>query len=1014
MEDAVRRGDLEMVQESIWVSSDGSDWQKDLSLLILAVEKSYEDIALVLLAEQSLHVEDLCAALDVARDMGLQKVAEEVIDQLMSSFQDGAICKGLSQEQKNRLFQLACRRGDEFAIRKLLQSDCDVSILSREEQEELLHRAFDKSDRFVGDMFVIEALLQNVAVSVLSREKQEWLLFHACHEGGLVAVDTLITNGCNVNCSIKKEGWSHSNAKCTPLMIAAREGHKEIVKKLILAGAKVGKQDSAGFTALHHAAIRDRIPCGILLAEGGASVRTKDSLSRTALDMALSAVFVEVIEEAISFTTRKTLCIIGNGESGKSTLVAALQAERKSFIGKRLNRFRRVDDRRERTAGIETISHGSQKYGEVLFFDFAGQHEYHGPHQVFLESLLGKPGVSTTLLLVVKATEEEEAILHQLHRWLSPVALMADAASPPQVIVIGSFLDKVKSKQEATAKLTRCIEMTRKDLEELPLEFVGSCFLNCRQPQSEGMDQLCRFLEDVPVPEFRATHTQYSLAWVLSQIRSTQMAQAVQLQEFSKWIEDNKHNLPQTMPPPEEVCQDLSAAGHALYIPNKKEPLKSWLVLDLPGILHDVYGTLFSQFEEITNEFGLLQCRHLASLFPGLDVELVQQLLLSLEFCIPVDPSVLKVEMRKLTQSEETSGWLFFPALITTKPPPHFPEVPTKQSVHYLCWQLRTSKKHSVSAHVLQTILLRLVAHFVVQQHNEEGIQHHCCSIWWNGIAWQSVGGINVSVHITTNRVIQVVGTTDMLADKLYQYLSDVISDILSTVHQLSPNLSAAAYIVHPSEIASLYVDAIISPPQELFPIEGIRNAIAGDKDSTVSCKDIFGLSTELPVPDLFGGWTPSQEDIERILWTQPGPSQPQSPGELSNMLAEIPTSLPSTPTTAFHRSLSIPFGAQALLDTSSVPSLSDVNELIVTQVAGKWQELARTLGMKDSLIDTVSKNYPKSCTDACEDMLQRWLNEKHTGKQEQTWSTLLTALGRADFGELERSLRREHFHEKM
>ena len=49
-------------------------------------------------------------------------------------------------------------------------------------------------------------------------------------------------------------------------------------------------QDSAGFTALHHAAISNHIQCGILLAEGGASVRTKDSLSRSPLDMALSPV----------------------------------------------------------------------------------------------------------------------------------------------------------------------------------------------------------------------------------------------------------------------------------------------------------------------------------------------------------------------------------------------------------------------------------------------------------------------------------------------------------------------------------------------------------------------------------------------------------------------------------------------------------------------------------------------------------------------------------------------------
>ena len=107
-----------------------------------------------------------------------------------------------------------------------------------------------------------------------------------------------------------------------------------------------------------------------------------------------------------------------------------------------------------------------------------------------------------TLLLVIKVTDTEDAILHQLHRWLTPLALMSTTASLPHVIVIGSFLDKVQSKQEATSKLMRCIEATKSDLEELSLRFVGSCFLNCRQPQSEGIDQLCGFLQDVSVPEF--------------------------------------------------------------------------------------------------------------------------------------------------------------------------------------------------------------------------------------------------------------------------------------------------------------------------------------------------------------------------------------------------------------------------------------------------------------------------------------------------------------------------------
>ena len=170
---------------------------------------------------------------------------------------------------------------------------------------------------------------------------------------------------------------------------------------------------------------------------------------------------------------------------------------------------------------------------------------------------------------------------------------MSTTDSCPQVIVIGSFLDKVKGKEEATAKLTRCISAAKKDLEKLPITFVGSCFLNCRQPQSQGIDQLCSLLQEIPIPQFRATHSQYSLAWVLSQIRPSFKSHAVQLSEFSAWIKDNKNNLPRTMPSPEEVCQDLYSAGHALYLPYKEDSSRSWLTPDLPSILRDVYGTLF-------------------------------------------------------------------------------------------------------------------------------------------------------------------------------------------------------------------------------------------------------------------------------------------------------------------------------------------------------------------------------------------------------------------------------------
>ena len=111
--------------------------------------------------------------------------------------------------------------------------------------------------------------------------------------------------------------------------------------------------------------------------------------------------------------------------------------------------------------------------------------------------------------------------------------------------------------------------------------------------------------------------------------------------------------------------------------------------------------------------------------------------------------------------------------------------------------------------------------------------------------------------------------------------------------------------------------------------------------------------------------------------------------------------------------SQAIPLGARALLDISSSPDMQDVDELIVTTVAANWQRVALSLGVEGCVIEVVFRNHPNNSEGACRDMLLHWLRgERHTGKEERTWSTLLTALSRANFVELERRLRKEHFHQ--
>ena len=487
----------------------------------------------------------------------------------------------------------------------------------------------------------------------------------------------------------------------TALMWTAQEGDDSltILKQLILQGVNVNYQNPDGRTALHFAAQHNHIQCCVLLVEAGADVSALNKASQTPLDLS-SKEFKDAILQTLSFQTKKTVCVIGNAMSGKSTLIASLQNENASFVKKIRHWLFGVQDISERTAGIEPVSLRSKRYGDVMFFDFAGQHEYHGPHEMFLESILIKGLSTVTIIVVVKATEEESAICHQLNRWLHPFAKMSSSANPVRAIVIGSHMDKVKHKvKEVKEKLELCYKTIKDGLRDVPVEFEDLCYLDCRQPYSSDISKLCQYLKDVPPPQYKDVHIGYSIPWVISRMRSSFDEKVISMLEFSDWIAHNKANLPTNLPPAEEVCKDLSSTGHFLYLPSKEGTSNGWLVLDLPSILHEVYGTLFSPLKKIVNKFGLLNCQRLSVLFPTLDPSMICDVLISLEFCIEVDPSILSESTHLMDSSDEGHEHLFFPALVSTKPPIVFNE--EYKGNHILSWQLEVRENSFLSPRLL-------------------------------------------------------------------------------------------------------------------------------------------------------------------------------------------------------------------------------------------------------------------------------------------------------------------------
>ena len=363
MEEAVLNGDLERVQELI---QNGEHVTLRLCvrngvLVIVAIKKGYKQIALALLAAgANVHAkdEDGRTALYWACSRDLEEVVQALIDRgsrmderdvfgvtplmfasdktAMLLLRAGASCKGLSVERITDLFHYACEVHDMVSVQSLLKKGCGFWGFSRENQEELLYCACRE-----GKIPVASALLwAGCGVDTLSREEQLELLRGACCESNTRAARTVFQAVCragilthtdvtclvnqvhNVEIQLQLLCWFCSEGNVcgvealvcagnvngkgydgdTPLMKAAREGHAEVVKKLLLAGANPAMYSNYGYTALHYAASRNHIQCGILLVEGGASAYIRNKFCEAPLDVA-TIDFREAIKQTIFFTT---------------------------------------------------------------------------------------------------------------------------------------------------------------------------------------------------------------------------------------------------------------------------------------------------------------------------------------------------------------------------------------------------------------------------------------------------------------------------------------------------------------------------------------------------------------------------------------------------------------------------------------------------------------------------------------------------------------------------------------
>ncbi|KYO31146.1 caskin-2 isoform B [Alligator mississippiensis] len=177
-----------------------------------------------------------------------------------------------------RPLHYAAWQGRVEPVRMLLRASATVNMASLDGQIPL-HLSAQ-----YGHYEVSEMLLQHQSNPCLINKAKKTPLDLACEFGRLKVAQLLLNSHM---CVALLEGQSKDSSDpnyTTPLHLAAKNGHKEIIRQLLKAGIEINKQTKTG-TALHEAALYGKTEVVRLLLEGGVDVNIRNTYNQTALDI---------------------------------------------------------------------------------------------------------------------------------------------------------------------------------------------------------------------------------------------------------------------------------------------------------------------------------------------------------------------------------------------------------------------------------------------------------------------------------------------------------------------------------------------------------------------------------------------------------------------------------------------------------------------------------------------------------------------------------------------------------
>ena len=691
---------------------------------------------------------------------------------------------------------------------------------------------------------IIKELINTYKCDALQKDSEGWTpLQYAVHGGHLRIVQYLVQE-CGGNI------YDRDDVGHTPLHHGARDGQLEIVRYLVGdCGSSISDSDNSGWTPLHHAAgygcidiveylVEERgddvmavtIDCGkptgitpfhsacqnnidnrnisvikyllskpvVLNSFADKSSIYSSPLSGAEGDAATIYDKFESIRISHPVGSFVNIFLLGDTGAGKTSLCHVLK-ERASHHKETGGLIKRV---KTKTAGIVSYKHFDEKLGNVIIHDFAGHSEYYSSHSAVIESML--QGSTAVFIIIINLTQD---LPQQVRFWSNTVMNECQKAmsSECHLIVVASHADRVKFKFKKSQLVRALTEAgyTRKDL-IFPLD--------CRLRSSDSLcsfvkalSQLCTSIRNEHSPDISLyCNFLFSTIEANSKASKNHVCTFENLTSLCDQARQHGVPLPVDIVP---LLRTLHSKGLIVYLENKKDFAKSWIVVQKEVLLATVDGVLFAplSFKEhsnIASNTGIIISRALESEF-DLNIDMLIAFLKSMRLCEEVDKVLLEVTNLALKQEDyldDSDKLLFFPALMAVDKPRKIIKK------HFrIGWCLKVTK-YSFSIRFLHVLLLHLAYQYseaITSEHEPLVPRSRRCFMWKNGIHWHNDDGIETIVEQTEDNqcVKMLMSCKKGLDEDMIRLHCELMKTITDLQQKYCPKLDCKGYLIAPHDL---------------------------------------------------------------------------------------------------------------------------------------------------------------------------------------------------------------------